>query len=214
MTVVNYRRLLLSSNNQPKGKKERTREKIFNTAISLFLEQGYENTTVQQITEKADVAKGTFFSHFPTKDAILTYLGEQRVELMKENLTNELIYIHSAKEQILSLFELLAKASEENKKMTKLISHQIINKLNSPELEHETENQLELKSILASILANGQQSGEFKKDFQPGHVADILIGIYFLSLFQWLSTDLPISLTNEYRDRVSIVLGGIMIGHS
>lgn len=204
----------MSSNNQPKGKKERTREKIFNTAISLFLEQGYENTTVQQITEKADVAKGTFFSHFPTKDAILTYLGEQRVKLMKDNLANELSIIHSPKQQILKLFDLLAKVNQEEKEITKLISHQIVNKLNSSELEHETENQLELKSIMENILYNGQQNGEFKKDFQPAHVADILISIYFFSLLQWLANDGSTSLDIEYRDRVSIVFGGIIVGHS
>lgn len=203
---------MLNSQSEPKGKKERTKEKIFKIAISLFLEQGYENTTVQQITKKADVAKGTFFSHFPTKDAILTYLGEQRIEMMRDNLPIELIKTDSAKEQILTLFEFLAKASEKDKEITKLISYEVIKKLHSPELEHETENQLELKRMMENILYHGQQSGEFKKDFLPGHVADILIGIYFFTLFQWLANDQPISLMKEYRVRVLIVLGGIMIG--
>lgn len=197
----------------PKGKRERTKEKIFKQAISLFLEQGYENTTVQQITEKADVAKGTFFSHFATKDSILTYLGELRLEMMKESIANELAYLSSAKEQILTLFDLLAKANEEDKRMTKLVSYEILKKLYSPEVSPETDNQGELKSIFEMMLIKGQKTGEFKPNFQPSHAADILVGIYFLILLQWLREEESISLRQEYQDRVSIVLGGITVEH-
>ena len=202
----------MKKENKTKGKKERTKEKIFKTALTLFLEQGYDNTTVQEITEKAEVAKGTFFSHFPTKDAILTYLGEQRIEKMQEALSIELSQIQSAKDQILKLFDFLAEVNEENKKITKLVSYEILKKFNSPELDHEAENQLELKRIMENIIVRGQQTREFKQDFQPNYVADILIGIYFYTLLHWLSIDLSVSLKKEYRDRVFIVLGGIENG--
>lgn len=193
-----------------KSKKERTKEKIFKTATSLFLTKGYENTTVQEITEKAEVAKGTFFSHFKTKDAILTYLGEQRTKLMKDMLVDELVEVKSTEERIITLFDLLAKVNEEDKEITKLISFEILKKLYSPELETETNNQMELKLLLEEILINGQEKGEFSNDFQPSHVADIFIGIYFFVLFQWLSDESNCSLENEFRQRISIVLRGIV----
>ncbi len=182
--------------------------------MELFLEQGYENTTVQQITEKADVAKGTFFSHFPTKDAILAYLGEQRIELMREHIANELMRLNSAAEQITKLFDLLGDASEADKNVTRLISYEVVKKLASPEIAEETENHIELKMIIEQILKFGQKNGEFNKDIQPSHVADILIGIYFYTLFQWLAADETKSLKNEYRIRMSIVLKGIAVGDS
>jgi AcrR family transcriptional regulator len=48
-------------------KKERTRAQIREAALSLFAEQGYEATTVQQIAEVADVSLSTLFRYFPTK---------------------------------------------------------------------------------------------------------------------------------------------------
>ncbi|TXK72111.1 TetR/AcrR family transcriptional regulator [Paenibacillus sp. N3.4] len=42
-------------------KKRATRQKIIDSALEMFAEQGYETTTVQEITERAGVAKGTFF---------------------------------------------------------------------------------------------------------------------------------------------------------
>ncbi len=56
-------------------KKDETRERIFKTAIKLFHARGFEATTVDDITEKADVAKGTFFNYFPRKESVLAYLS-------------------------------------------------------------------------------------------------------------------------------------------
>lgn len=52
-------------------KKEETRKKIISVAMDLFNRQGFDQTTVEQIAEVADVAKGTVFNYFPAKDAIV-----------------------------------------------------------------------------------------------------------------------------------------------
>ena len=51
--------------------KEALRRRLYDTALELFDRHGYEGTTVQQITEQAGVAKGTFFNHFPTKEHLV-----------------------------------------------------------------------------------------------------------------------------------------------
>ena len=54
-------------------KKARTRAAIQSHALRLFLQQGYEATTVQQIIEEVEVSESTFFRYFPTKaDVVLT----------------------------------------------------------------------------------------------------------------------------------------------
>ncbi|MGW5366061.1 TetR/AcrR family transcriptional regulator [Actinopolymorpha pittospori] len=52
-------------------KKRQTKELLAETAIRLFGEQGYEQTTVAQIASAADVATKTFFNHFPSKEDVL-----------------------------------------------------------------------------------------------------------------------------------------------
>ncbi|MFB9905604.1 TetR family transcriptional regulator [Allokutzneria oryzae] len=52
-------------------KKQQTRRLLTETAIRLFAEQGYEQTTVAQIAEAADVATKTFFNYFPSKEDVL-----------------------------------------------------------------------------------------------------------------------------------------------
>lgn len=52
-------------------KKQQTRERIVQAALELFAQQGYEQTTVNQIAAAADVDPKTFFNYFPTKDDVL-----------------------------------------------------------------------------------------------------------------------------------------------
>jgi AcrR family transcriptional regulator len=52
-------------------KKARTRAAIREHALRLFREQGYHNTTVEQIAEAAEVSPSTFFRYFPTKEDVV-----------------------------------------------------------------------------------------------------------------------------------------------
>lgn len=62
------------------GRRERraaeTRLRLFRCAIQLFSERGFPNVTVEDITEAADVGKGTFFNYFESKDHVLGVLAE------------------------------------------------------------------------------------------------------------------------------------------
>ena len=52
-------------------KKESSRRAIEDAAWELFAEQGYEETSINDIAERADVAPRTFFRYFPTKEAVI-----------------------------------------------------------------------------------------------------------------------------------------------
>lgn len=54
-------------------KKQRTREAIQREAMRLFQDQGYEETTIEQIAAAADISPSTFFNYFPTKEAVVAY---------------------------------------------------------------------------------------------------------------------------------------------
>jgi AcrR family transcriptional regulator len=56
---------------------EERRDELMNAAQRLFLDHGVASTTVEQITTAADVAKGTFYLYFPSKEHVLAALGER-----------------------------------------------------------------------------------------------------------------------------------------
>ena len=51
--------------------KRETRRLLLDTAYDLFLEKGYEKTTIKKLAERAGVAQGTIFKHFPDKTALI-----------------------------------------------------------------------------------------------------------------------------------------------
>ncbi|HSC78681.1 MAG TPA: TetR family transcriptional regulator, partial [Candidatus Acidoferrales bacterium] len=60
-------------------RKAELRQRILAAAFELFARQGFFATTVEQITEAADVAKGTFFNYFPTKEHVLGGFGDMQL---------------------------------------------------------------------------------------------------------------------------------------
>jgi len=65
-------------------------QRILETAIRLFHKQGYKTTGINQIISESQVAKATFYNHFPSKEALgIAYLREQRK--LGESLENKVI---------------------------------------------------------------------------------------------------------------------------
>lgn len=58
-------------NDPATGKGEQTRKHIFDCALELFRENGFDSTTMQQIAARAEVAKSAAYYYFPSKEAII-----------------------------------------------------------------------------------------------------------------------------------------------
>ena len=70
----------IHSKGQPRTKpSEERRADLMDAAVKLFVEKGVAPTTVEQITEGARVAKGTFYLHFNSKEDVLAALRERFV---------------------------------------------------------------------------------------------------------------------------------------
>jgi len=72
---------------RPRTKSAETRrEELMDAAQVLFLEKGFDATSVDEIVKRADVAKGTFYFYFKTKDEVLQALRERFVDTFQERL--------------------------------------------------------------------------------------------------------------------------------
>lgn len=71
-----------------KGQKRiaKTRKKLKEAALDVFSEKGVEATTVEDITDKADLGKGTLYRHFADKDEVVLTLIEDAIEHLIERL--------------------------------------------------------------------------------------------------------------------------------
>lgn len=64
----------------------RTHNKLLNAALMMFAEKGMDATTVEDITERADLGKGTFYRHFSTKEELMSALVQKAVDGLIEEM--------------------------------------------------------------------------------------------------------------------------------
>jgi len=78
--------------NRRERKKEETRQSIIDCAVSLFRENGFQETTMEAIADRADVSKGTLYNYFSDKESILVGYFQTIIALyalqIKETLTD------------------------------------------------------------------------------------------------------------------------------
>src|SRR5438045_84507 len=78
--------LSASTSDRRQRRSAEIRERLFRAALQLFAQKGFLETTVEDITEAADVGKGTFFNYFPSKDHILLAFGEMQLGKRQKNV--------------------------------------------------------------------------------------------------------------------------------
>jgi AcrR family transcriptional regulator len=71
-------------------KKQRTREQIIDAAMGLFAVRGYQATTIADIAEAADVSPRTFFSYFPSKEAVVFHNLDRDMDSLGSALSDRL----------------------------------------------------------------------------------------------------------------------------
>src|ERR1700738_3756980 len=59
------------------------RERLFRAALDLFAQHGFADTTVEDVTNAADVGKGTFFNYFPSKDHLLIAFSDMQLSKLQ-----------------------------------------------------------------------------------------------------------------------------------
>lgn len=90
MTIVsdmNSRRTEESqSANRAQKRALRTRKRLLEASLRLFCEKGVDATTIEEITEQADLGKGTFYRHFANKDEVMIALLEDAIDRLNERM--------------------------------------------------------------------------------------------------------------------------------
>ena len=80
------------------------KEQILDISLSLFLEKGYDNTSISDIVTSLDIARGTLYYHFESKEAIIDAIIEQSVKeiVEKRDISKIIISMPSASQNKIS----------------------------------------------------------------------------------------------------------------
>lgn len=169
---------VLASNEDPPhlqamGRRERraanTRLRLFRCALQLFAERGFSNVTVEDITEAADVGKGTFFNYFESKGHVLGVMAEIQIGKVQEALAQA----ETGKRPIrLVLQHLFQRLAEEPGRSPELARTLISSFLVSEDVRVLVdEHMAKGRQSVAKILEIGQQAGEIDPGLKSEQLA-------------------------------------------
>src|SRR5271154_5976509 len=155
------------------GRRERhraeTRERLYRAALELFAERGFLETTVEDITESADVGKGTFFNYFPTKEHILAEFGGERMAAVERALETA----RSTEGSVLEVIGELAMDSAWQSSLNAALIRAIFAAHAScaPVRAELQKRKYVSRRMLAEMFQIGQQRGEIRTDISASDLA-------------------------------------------
>jgi len=178
---------------QTAGRRQRraaeTRLKLFRCALQLFAERGFTGVTVEDITEAADVGKGTFFNYFESKDHVLGVMAE--IQLGK--VTEALALASEGKLPIRSvLHRLFLRAAEEPGRSPDLARALISSFLASEGVRDLiARNMQEGRRMIAAVVADGQKRGEIDPRLKKEKVAIQVLQTFMGTVLFWSLHEQP-----------------------
>jgi AcrR family transcriptional regulator len=154
-----------------KNPEERKKE-IMDTAAQFFMTKGYEETSVNMIVEHLNIAKGTFYYYFKSKEEILGSILEEYLEQFAQQI--RLIILNkemNAYEKLQFVLKSILSSNQEPKHLTQHIEDNKSGKLHQMMDEKFYEK---FKPIIVSILKQGMEEGIFDISY-PEELTEILL---------------------------------------
>lgn len=139
-----------------------TRGRIINAAWSLFYEQGYEDTTIDEIVEASGTSKGSFYHYFEGKDALLgslSFLFDEKYEQLKDEIDPDM----NAFDKLLLLNRELFRMIEDRVSLD-LLARLISTQLTTRGEKHLLDHNRTYYRLLRAIIVDGQRKGELSTD--------------------------------------------------
>lgn len=186
-----------------------TKGKIIAAAWKLFYEQGYENTTVDEIIRTAQTSKGSFYHYFSGKDALLStlaYLFDEKYE----ELLGEMDVSMSSYEKLIYLNNELFTMIENSISidlLARLLSTQLITRGEKSLLDR---NRLYYK-LLHKIILEGQEKGELRTDVSVGEIVKIYALCERSFLYDWCISGGEYSLRSYSQRMLPILLADFQV---
>ena len=169
-------------------KPEERRREIVSASRSLFLSQGYENTTIQDVMNKLQIAKGTTYHYFKSKEELLEAVIDDMVTEHKEVMEKTL---NESKGNAIDKMKTLINVGRTAPSSSHFSIHQSNNKELHARLLAVTLTKL--APLYARVISQGCEEEVFRVDY-PLECAEILLaGIQFITdvgCHSWSSEDL------------------------
>ncbi len=190
-------------------KTSNTKSKIINSAWKLFYDQGYDNTTVDEIISESGTSKGSFYHYFSSKDSLLSTLSYMFDEKYRE-LEPNLLDSQTCLEKLLYLNKELFKMIEDKidiNLLAGLLSTQLVTKGERNLLD----NNRYYYKLIRKIVEEGRAKDEIKADISTGEIVKLYAMCERALMYDWCMRGGEYSLVKYASGVLPMLLDDVML---
>ncbi len=186
-------------------KKAATEQRLFDVAMGLFRKHGIDNTSVQQICDHADVAKGTFFNYYPTKEHLLLKCHDQFKESMLNHLQST--RFDSAREAILGAFLFWSEIVTKDP----ILGRALLKAVFASNLLTESDQRMSerLYNWMFDKISRDVESGKLRQDLDVAMFISILFNVLSATSNEFLTTNDPEPIREQLRSRCEFLFDAV-----
>ena len=181
-----------------------TKRKLFDAAMELIGERGFTDASVDEIVDRAGVAKGTVYYHFSGKAELVEALIADRMSPLAEHFREAAA---NNSDDPAGAIEAIVRAELEF-----LLEHRSFSKLLLTEMWREDRVwrqtlvmfRTELMTVIRAVIEQGVASGVFRKDVDPAFGASALFGMTATVALDWLAFE-PDKPLEDVHDQITKV---------
>ena len=172
------------------SRRDRKRLQMLNhlasVAMRLFERDGFAAVTMEQIAAEADVAKGTLYNHFPTKEAVLACAIHDQLGRDLEPLMNQLAPDAAFAAGIAPLLDAHAQWREAHREYLAPYLRFRFTDLQASTPGTGTTGHNDIVDVYALLIRNSQNAGDLRRDFKAEHLAVLFHHLCLGTLLEWL----------------------------
>lgn len=201
---------LASAENPEQTRRQRkidqTLARVTEVAWAMFEAQGYDNVTMEAIGNAADIAKGTLYKYFPSKECILDHHFGSEMQQRREEIESQLRSLHGFRERLEYIFKIEADyLQEKHTYLAPLLKHRAQN----IDLGQNPTGKSGMLTVMVMIFLTAQEQGEIPKKHSPLTLAHYLNAMRTSDLFHW-QVHPQLSLFELHQRMLQLFLQGVL----
>jgi AcrR family transcriptional regulator len=197
------------------------------SALRLFEKKGFTRTSIDSITESADVGKGTFYNYFDSKEALLATWGLQLLNVAAEDLKTPPDDEQPALRTLFQFFSTLLEPIQARPRlagpflMATLFAPQAVNDIPAPaETEGEGEGEAPAEpqpppricALVQPFVERAMEQGMLRTDLDPAQIVKALVGAFYHSVLLHALGEEALPPRDALRSHLALTLEGLAPG--
>jgi AcrR family transcriptional regulator len=186
-------------------KRERTKTEILDAAVKLFTEKGYDGTSVDDVAELADLAKGTIYYHFEGKEELLLGLSLRYQAEVAHRVEDRL---KAGEDSLQVLRDILSEFATNTSQFPEVARSYYAIAFKHICHDDYKDDPATIPNIFTSILQCAQKQNTVRNDIDARELSIVLTGVFHQSQVTWLMLEEDRSLTEKIHSWLDLWLEG------